>query len=77
MMGKRRRNINTFPTGELGPEIQISVFVVKKEILVQEADLGGFDHFTTVYRLSDTEHDGRPWMQRANRQTKFGHRKSG
>ena len=29
-MGKRRRNINTFPTGELGPEIRS---VVKKEIL--------------------------------------------
>ena len=39
MIGNRSRNINTFPTGELCPEIKIGIFVVKKEILVQKADL--------------------------------------
>ena len=39
MIGNCGRNKNALPTGELCPEIQICVFVVKKEVLVQEADL--------------------------------------
>lgn len=39
MIGNRRGNINTLPTAKLRPEIKIRVFIVQKEVFIQEADL--------------------------------------
>ena len=70
MMGKRGRNINTFPTGELCAEIQIRVFVVKKEILVQETVFGGIRPFHDGFTISQILiMNIRPWMQFASSRT--------
>src|SRR5215831_20246951 len=39
MISDRSRNIPTFPTRQLRTKIEIRVFIIKKEVLVQKPDL--------------------------------------
>ena len=54
-------HINTFPTGELGSKTQVDVFIVKKEVRVQKADV--IDRLPAIQSSCGTS--GKNRLQRA------------
>src|SRR3990172_13062483 len=50
MIDDRGRDIEHLPSGELGPEIQVCIFMDQEKILIEKADL--VEHFSPVKRCA-------------------------